>query len=40
MKFRLTTFSIAILIATASFAQVPNYGKVNTPKQILKRIKK
>jgi hypothetical protein len=25
MKFRLTTFSIAILIATASFAQVPTY---------------
>jgi hypothetical protein len=25
MKFRLTTFSIAILIATASFAQIPNY---------------
>jgi hypothetical protein len=35
-----TIFLASILIATTSIAQVPNYGKVNTPKQILKRIKK
>jgi hypothetical protein len=40
MHFKLTTLLAVLLTATTSFAQIPNYGKVNTPKQILKRIKK